>query len=69
MSNLPAEQKAIQDLCGHWDCKTKGTYTLRATCRNCGWSGSLELTRGHTFDSFRECPKCGCRNTLLRATA
>lgn len=47
----------------------KDTYTVQAGCKNCGWSGSVTIEKGYTFDaryssgSRETCPTCGC-NTL-----
>ena len=37
------------------------TYTLPASCLNCGWTGEVRRTRGYRVIGTRfTCPKCGC---------
>lgn len=47
------------------------SYTVNASCTNCGWSGTVEMAQGRTFsgwgmESRESCPRCGCR-TLRQA--
>lgn len=60
------EEDVVKQLCGHSNCDSKGTYTVKALCTNCDWSGTIELTRGREFSNSRSCPGCGCSFTLAR---
>lgn len=48
--------------CSTCEARQRGTYTLPAACRNCGWTGYVRLSRGHERPIGAECPVCGCRN-------
>lgn len=39
-----------------------GSYTLPATCSNCGWAGDVRLRKGQRRPSIikPKCPTCGC---------
>ncbi len=47
--------------------KTDGTYRLPGSCVNCGWEGTLLLSRGSEaprhFPTYNaaQCEKCGCK--------
>lgn len=36
----------------------KNTYKLELNCKNCGYSGEVEITKG-TLVSEANCPNCG----------
>ena len=42
-----------------------GTYTLPATCINCGWAGLTRWSQNHETDRWKQCPHCGCRFKLV----
>lgn len=56
----------MERLCGHEYCKGKGSYTVAVVCRNCGFRGTIRLTKGHEFTSGHSCPTCECSFTLMR---
>ena len=53
--------------CVHSKCKGKGSYRVGASCTNCGWKGTLEITKGHEFSRWTNCPRCDCTRTLMRS--
>ncbi len=43
-------------------CKGRGTYEATMKCLNCGWQGTVRLSKGHQVEGWnRECPACECR--------
>ncbi len=39
------------------------TYTVKFICKNCKWSGELQIKKGDTISEFAastNCAKCGC---------
>jgi len=40
------------------------SYTITASCHNCGWRGQRTISRGQLV-SQSDCPQCGC-TTLSR---
>lgn len=67
MSDAPlSNDQLLQQLCSDSACKSKGTYTVKAACTNCDWKGTVELTKGHEFSRWINCPNCGCSYTLMR---
>lgn len=52
--------------CSTCNDRGRGTYVLLGKCRNCGWSGEVELSKGHQFYSA-DCPYCECRTVNMMA--
>ena len=57
--------RAALDLTLEW--RKDGTYDVEGSCVNCGWTGTLTLSRGSEtprhFPAYKaaRCTKCGCK--------
>ena len=38
----------------------QGTYSVSATCSNCGHTGKVSQKKGEKVPSAATCPNCGC---------
>lgn len=39
-------------------------YSVKYSCKNCGWRGTLNFAHGNTAPSTMICPNCGCFDAL-----
>lgn len=62
----PTSEEIVKVGCVHPGCKSRGTYIVGASCTNCGWSGRLEIVKGHEFNRWTPCPRCDCTYTLMK---
>ena len=58
----------IDSLCSECEAMNRGSYDVKVICSNCGWEGTLRLSKGHQFSCYsKDCPSCGC-SCLMRAS-
>ncbi len=58
--------ETVDRTCSMESCKEKGTYTLKATCSNCGHEFYVKYTKGHEHDGSRApCPACECDRGMI----
>lgn len=58
----------LDDTCSQCNKEGEGTYTMVATCVNCGTKALVKLSRGHetpsSFGGGPDCPACGNRHWI-----
>lgn len=51
--------QTVDDTCSICLREHKGTYTMKASCFNCGAKYMVKLSKGHPTSSGIACPECG----------
>lgn len=67
--STPADESRELDLTSRW-ANTPGSYSLPGSCSNCGWIGTLKLSKGYEAPRGRRkacCPNCGCKAVSAHA--
>lgn len=70
MKNRADEEKLFKQLQGAVGKNTAmqlSTYSVPCHCRNCGWSGQLEIPVGKLVVT-QTCPRCGCQEITRNET-